>query len=194
MSNGTIGATDTGMLGITRINIRQGLDFTPVFDITLEDVKGRGLFESGNNSPYAAFFNFPYPMFELTLKGYYGKAIKYRLMLKTFNSRYDSTSGNFVIDLKFFTYKFTVASEILMGYLLATPYMYKSSYSLKSRIGSPANLTPVDNITKYLGFEKIKEVYNEYKSKGIIPDNFPNLTIGKLKNNLDNLVYYLTGL
>ena len=188
MSNGNIGATDTGMLGITRINIRQGLDFTPVFDITLEDVKGRGLFESGNNSPYAAFFNFPYPMFELTLKGYYGKAIKYRLMLKTFNARYESSTGNFVVDLKFFTYKFTVGAEILMGYLLATPYMYKSSYSVKNRIGSPANLTPVDNVTTYLGFEKIKEVYNEYKSKGILPDNFPNLTIGKLKNNLENFI------
>jgi len=188
LSDGKIGATDTGMLGITRINIRQGLDFTPVFDITIEDVKGRGLFEAGNNSPYAAFFNFPYPLFELTLKGFYGKAIKYRLMLKTFNARFDSTTGNFVVDLKFFTYKFSCASEILMGYLLATPYMYKSTYSLQSRNGGPSNFTTVDNVTTYLGFEKIKEVYNEYKSKGIIPNDFPNLTIGKLKNNIENFI------
>jgi len=188
LSNGKIGASDNGMLGITRINIRQGLDFTPVFDITLEDVKGRGLFESGNNSPYAAFFNFPYPLFELTLKGYYGKAVKYKLQLKTFNARFDSTTGNFVIDLKFFTYKFTCAAEILMGYLLAVPYMYESTYSLKPKVGSSANLVNVDNVKTFLGFEKIKEVYNEYKAKGIIPDNFPNLTIGRLKNNIENFI------
>ena len=188
LSNGEIGATDNGMLGITRINIRQGLDFTPVFDITLEDVKGRGLFESGNNSPYAAFFNFPYPLFELTLKGFYGKAVKYRLQLKSFNARFDASTGNFVVDLKFFTYKFTFAAEIQMGYLLAVPYMYESTYSLKPKVGSSPNLVAVDNVKTYLGFEKIKEVYNEYKSKGVIPDDFPNLTIGRLKNNIENFV------
>jgi hypothetical protein len=61
-SNGEDKATDTGLLGITRINIRQGTDFMPTFDITLEDVKGRALFEAGNSSPYAAFFNMPYPL------------------------------------------------------------------------------------------------------------------------------------
>jgi hypothetical protein len=102
-SNGTESATDNGLLGISRINIRQGLDFMPTFNVELIDVKGRALFEAGNSSPYAAFFNMPYPMFELTVKGYYGKAIKYKLMLKSFNARYDSYSSNFIIDLVLYT-------------------------------------------------------------------------------------------
>jgi len=36
--------SDNGLLGITRISIRQGLDFMPTFDITLEDIKRRSLF------------------------------------------------------------------------------------------------------------------------------------------------------
>ena len=66
-SNGDIGATDNGLLGITQINITYGTDFLGEVNITMEDVKGRALFEAGNNSPYAAFFNLPYPVFYLTL-------------------------------------------------------------------------------------------------------------------------------
>jgi hypothetical protein len=75
-SGGKPGAVDNGLLGITSINIRQGLDFLPTIDITLVDVKGRALFEAGDNSPYAAFFNLPYPLFHLTIKGYFGKAVR----------------------------------------------------------------------------------------------------------------------
>jgi len=39
------GTTDNGMLGITQITIRQGLDFLPQINVKLEDVKGRSLFE-----------------------------------------------------------------------------------------------------------------------------------------------------
>ena len=57
-SGGKDGATDNGLLGITNISINQNLSFMPTIDIQLEDVKGRALFEGGDNSPYAAFFNF----------------------------------------------------------------------------------------------------------------------------------------
>ena len=165
-SNGEEKATDNGLLGISRINIRQGLDFMPSFNIELIDVKGRALFEAGNSSPYAAFFNMPYPMFELTVKGYYGKAIKYKLMLRSFNARYDSYSSNFIIDLAFYTYKFSAIAEVSMGYLLAVPHMYTSRYSVKPTTGGPANLTEVTDVVATKGYGKIKEVYTEYKTKG----------------------------
>ena len=187
-SNGEDKATDTGLLGITRINIRQGTDFMPTFDITLEDVKGRALFEAGNSSPYAAFFNMPYPMFELTLKGYYGKGIRYKLMLRSFNARYDYSSGNFIVELKFHTYQFSCLAEISMGYLLAVPYMYQSRYSVTPKIGTPSNIKEVTNVDAYKGYEKIKEMYTEYKTKGLIPQDFPNLTIGKLRYNIENFI------
>lgn len=187
-SNGEDKATDNGLLGITNISIRQGLDFMPTFDITLQDVKGRALFEAGNSSPYAAFFNMPYPMFELTLKGFYGKGVKYKLMLRSFNARYDYSSGNFNVDLKFHTYQFSSIAEVSMGYLLSTPYMYKSNLSVTPKTGGPSNITKVNNEGTYKGFEKVKEVYNEYKSKGLIPENFPYLTIGQLRYGIEYFV------
>ena len=48
-SNGKPNVVDTGLLGIKDINMSMGQDFLPVVEITLEDVKGRALFEAGNN-------------------------------------------------------------------------------------------------------------------------------------------------
>jgi len=187
MSNGQFGATDNGMLGITSISVRQNLSFLPVIVITMEDIKGRALFESGDNSPYASFFNLPYPMFYLTLKGYYGKAVRLPLMLQKFNTRYDTQTGNFKITLDFYTYKYTVLSEISMGYVLSTPYMYSSEL----QIASPNNFVgPLPNTTTFVtkGYEKIKEVYSEYISKGILPADFPKITLGQLSSRLDKFI------
>ena len=165
LSNGKNGAVDNGLLGITSININQGMDFLPSINMTLEDIKGRAMFEAGDNSPYAAFFNLPYPMFTLTIKGYYGKAVKLSLMLNTFSTRYDTGNGNFKIDLKFYTYKYTILSEVSMGYLLATPHMYKSRIKVatKTTTGSVNTTEPTKEVVFEKGFQKIKEVYSEYK-------------------------------
>jgi hypothetical protein len=108
-------------------------------------VKGRALFEGGNNSPYAAFFNLPYPLFHLTIKGYYGKAVRLALMLQNFTSTYNADTGNFVVDLKFYTYKYTVLSEITMGALMATPHMYQSRFTISSTSGGPSKTTKTNN-------------------------------------------------
>ena len=52
--------------------------------MVLIDTQGRALFEKGENSEYAAFFNLPYPLFHLTIKGYFGKAVRLGLMLQNF--------------------------------------------------------------------------------------------------------------
>ena len=127
-------------------------------------------------------------MFELTLKGFYGKGVSYKLMLRSFNARYDGSSGNFVIDLKFHTYQFSSIAEVSMGYLLAVPYMYQSRYSVKTKEGNPNNIANVNNVNTYRGYEKVKELYSEYKSKGLIPDDFPELTVGQLRYSIENFV------
>jgi hypothetical protein len=185
LSNGKPGSVDNGLLGITNIQIRQGLDFMPTITMELEDIKGRAMFEAGNNSPYAAFFNLPYPLFHLTIKGYYGKAVKLALMLYSFTSRYDTTSGNFKISLVFYTYKYTVLTEVLMGYLRAIPYMYSSRVKIQPVKGGPSNFKLQENQSVELGYQKIKELYSEYKSKGMIPDDFPEITVNQLKDKLD---------
>jgi len=184
-SGGKPGVVDNGLLGIKSISIRQNTSFTPVVKITLEDIKGRALFESGDQSPYAAFFNLPYPTFYLTIKGYVGKAVKLALMLNKFGASYDNSSGNFKIDLDFITYKYTVLAEISMGNLLATPHMYKSKFSIQKTSGGPNQFTDIDNGFAEKGFQKIQEMYSEYKSKGLIPDDFPELTLLQLRDRLD---------
>ena len=103
-SNGTPGAVDNGLLGITDIQVAIDTSFLPTVTVSLVDIKGRALFEGGNNSPYSAFFQLPYPMFYLTLKGYYGKAVRLPLMLQSFTSNFYNSTGNFKITLKFFGY------------------------------------------------------------------------------------------
>ena len=199
---------DNGLLGITNISVDTNLSFVPSVRISLEDVQGRALFQLGNNSPYAAFFNLPYPPFYLTLKGYYGQAIRYQLNLEKFNARFNTFSGNYQIDLDFKGYKFNILNEIAVGHLIATPHMYSQQYNVSTQPVGPqqsnreqeANSrtqSAVSNVndgrqtqgtvqvTSEKGYQKIREVYSEYKSKGLIPPDFPEYTLVQFVNKLD---------
>ena len=194
-SNGKEGVVDTGLLGITNITISNDSSFMTQITMRLVDVKGRALFESGGNSPYAAFFTLPYPKFYLTVKGFLGKAIRLELMLHTFSSTYDSYTGNFDIQLSFFSYKFTVLAEVSMGMVLATPHMYNSQIQIKGAEGTvqqlsnqTSNSTSVNEGVVQLGTQKIREMYSEYKSKGLIPEDFPEISIIELQFRLENFI------
>jgi hypothetical protein len=123
---------DNGLLGITSINIQTNSSFIPTVEILLEDVQGKALFQLGNNSPYAAFFNLPYPPFYLTLKGFYGQAIRYQLNLETFHATFNGSTGNYQVRLQFKGYKFNVLNEIAMGHLLAVPHMYGKTFNVST--------------------------------------------------------------
>jgi hypothetical protein len=187
-SGGKPGSTDNGLLGITSIRITQGLDFLPTIDMRLTDIKGRALFEAGDNSPYAAFFNLPYPLFHLSIKGYFGKAVRLGLMLQNFTTTYNADSGNFDIDLKFYTYKYTVLSDITMAALIATPHMYQSRYTISTQSGGPNKTSTSQNVVVEKGYQKIKEMYSEYISKGLIPDDFPQITIAQMRDRIENFI------
>jgi hypothetical protein len=190
LSNGVVGATDTGMLGITEINVSYGTDFLPVIDITMEDVKGRALFEAGGNSPYAAFFQLPYPLFYLTLKGYLGKAVRLPLMLQNFTASFDPSSGNFRIRLKMYTYKYTILSYINWQEMMSTPLMFQSAIETipQTTTGNGNKNDKVVSGWSSKGYAKMKELYAEYKSKGLISDNFPEITIQELQINLNTFL------
>ena len=88
--------------GMDSININiKGANFIPQININFIDVRGKTLFESPENSPYKAFFHLPWPIFYLTVKGYYGKAIRYRLHLVKFNTKYNESNGNFDVSTTF---------------------------------------------------------------------------------------------
>ena len=137
---------DNGLLGIKSIQVRTSTSFTPSVSMVLEDVQGRALFQLGDNSPYAAFFNLPYPPFYLTLKGYYGQAIRYQLNLKTFNASFNSFSGNYTVKLEFVGFKFNILNEISVGSLLAAPHMYSNRFNISQ---SPTSPEPADKNIKF---------------------------------------------
>jgi hypothetical protein len=199
---------DNGFLGITQINITTNTSFVPTVTIELEDIQGRALFQLGDASPYSAFFNLPYPQFYLTLKGYVGQAVRYQLNLEKFHARFNSFSGNYQVSLTFKGYKFNILNEIALGHLVATPHMYGkkftvattteslqtsnkaavSSSNTANKIAGQASNSPnetVTQITSEKGYEKIIEVYSEYKAKGLIPLDLPELTLVQLMNKLE---------
>ena len=194
---------DNGLLGITSINIQTNSSFIPSVEIQLEDIQGRGLFQLGNNSPYAAFFNLPYPPFYLTLKGYYGQAVRYQLNLEKFHATFNSFSGNYLVRLQFKGYKFNILNEVAMGHLLAAPHMYSQRFDIAQTVAGPQqssksaesqastqtekganNLNSKEAVVTQLvtekGYQKIVEVYSEYKAKGLISPDFPELTLAQL--------------
>ena len=189
------------LLGLKTINYRVNSSFVPTITITLEDSKGRALMESGDNSLYSAFFNLPYPTFYLTLKGYYGKAIRYPIILQKFNSSFNSTSGNFEITLNFIAYQFNVLTDITMASLFAVPQMYlkrgTTNTPLQSSGGqtaakeqiSPQTQTSYEYIQQK-GMQKLKDVFEKYKTRNLIDENVPELTIQELITKLDNFINY----
>lgn len=202
---------DNGLLGITSISIKTSTSFIPSVSMQLEDVQGRALFQLGDQSPYAAFFNLPYPQFYLTLKGYYGQAIRYQLNLEKFDARFNTATGNYSVSLEFRGFKFNILNEVLISHLIATPHMYNKRFSValspvaantstndrnaskeasgaaKGTINTSTegNVQPVKEFVTERGYEKIVEVYTEYKEKGLIPPDFPELTLMQFVYKMD---------
>jgi hypothetical protein len=96
-----------------------------------------------------------------------------------------------------------------MGSLFATPHMYSKTFNVSKSPTSPegagntsiqtqlnlvdqasskASTISSDNITSEViserGYQKITEVYSEYKAKGLISPDFPEWTMAQLMNNL----------
>lgn len=185
------------LLGITNITYKCGASFIPTISVTLEDVRGRALFEKGNNSVYSVFFNLPYPTFYLTLKGYYGKAVRYPIILQKFQASFQQSSGNFQVTLDFLGYKYNVLTDVQQAYLLALPSMFTQQVNENVQTNSTGTVqNTADQIngseTKIVssivqkGYEEIKKVYQIYKSKKLLDEKFPELTVQQLIVKLEN--------
>jgi hypothetical protein len=114
--------------GITNIDIDFNSSYTPMIKIDFIDVRGSSIFQNeeqllnGSENKYSSFFEFPYPLFELEIKGYYGQPVKYCLHILKFNSKFNSQTGNFEISCEFIGYTYDMLSDMLLGILKAIPY------------------------------------------------------------------------
>jgi hypothetical protein len=122
-------------LGIESINIAYNSWMYPQVVIKFIDVRGATVFqpaEKGYYNPgdlgnasaiYKSLFSFPYPMFILKVKGFYGKGVTYRLTVNKTQFEFDANTGNFNITVDFIGYMYGIYSEIPMTFLAAAPFM-----------------------------------------------------------------------
>jgi len=161
--------------GIDSINISVKGFTVPNVTINFTDVRGKTLFESPHNSPYKTFFHMPWPLFYLTVKGYYGKAIRYRLHLTKFIAKYNESNGNFDITGTFLGSTFAFLADIPVAAALNAPFMF----------GNETITTDVNNVkTKTIrasrssrGYSMLSTIYDEYKAKNLIAKDFPVKTL-----------------
>jgi len=181
---------DTQLLGIKDITVDiSGINATKV-NINLIDIQGRTLFEQGEKSIYSVFFNLPYPLFYLTLKGYYGKAIRYALNLTKFNASFNARTGDYEISLSFIGRNSGLLTDTLLTYAKTAPKMTPTTLQQQSTVSSApgqqnSNLEIIDSS---IGEQTLKEVYKSYKAKGLIDKDFPELTIDGFIEKADTFV------
>lgn len=123
---------DLETLGIKDIQIEFNSACAPLIVINFVDVRGK-LFEMGKNSPYSVFWELPYPIFELTVKGYYGKAVTYKLHLTKFNGGFDYSTGNFEVQCNFVGYTYAFLSDVIMGHLKGITYTVRGLAKIEEK-------------------------------------------------------------
>jgi hypothetical protein len=195
---------DTQILGIRDINVDIKFNGVPTVSMTLVDVQGKSLFQTGGNSPYSVFLYYPYPLFELILKGFYGKAIKYELMLLNFQASFEASTGNYIVNLKFIARTSAMLDDIRLGYLFALPHMYNlyntpnitngitsnSATASVQQNGTGVTIETNDEPTSK-GLSKIKQVFEEYQRRGLIDKNVPVLTLNEMQIKLTKYTEFL---
>lgn len=135
-------------LGIESINISYNSWLYPQVVIKFVDVRGATVMQpserayynskdAGNSSAiYRALFSFPYPMFILKVKGFYGRGVTYRLTVEKTNFEFDASTGNFNITASFIGYMYGVYSDMPITFLALAPYMESGKEYWKSKIES----------------------------------------------------------
>ena len=164
---------DLETLGIVTIDISFNASLVPVVKIRFKDVRGR-LFEMGNDSPYSFMFRMPYPIFYLTIKGYYGNPVEYALHMTEFSGNLDNETGSFIINCNFIGYTYAFLADILMSYIKAVPYTANGS---KLIINNPDYIsffelrrtikTLQKSVDKYKSEDKINRLLDMYNKANV---------------------------
>lgn len=140
-------------LGITSIDIDFNSSYAPMVNINFVDVKGAAIFQAGGESKYSVLFRLPYPLFELKVKGFYGKPVTYCLHLIKCNTKFNSQTGNFEIAAQFVGYTYAMLSDMIIGYLKAAVQMPegKKLLSTKKLKGKNGEEKPMISINDFIG-------------------------------------------
>ena len=142
--------------GISAIKVVINSSFIPQINIQFIDLRGLAFFNQ-ENSPYRAMFNFPPPIFYLTIKGYYGKPLTYQIHLVKYTSEFKAENGNFVIDAQFIAMTYAPLTDILFRYVVNFPLIDEII---------PSNPNPgVFPVNTYDLILKLKSLMSQYSDK-----------------------------
>lgn len=167
--------------GITKIDVKINSSFIPQVDIQFTDIRGQSFFNT-ENSPYRILFDFPPPIFELTIKGYFGGALTYQLHLAKYTTEFNAENGNFVIDGQFVAMTFAPLTDILFRYITNFPLMqtnFGKAISLSSNTLVPPTCT-LDLI------EKVRNLYST-KTETLIKNNVNTVALNQNTKELTDI-------
>jgi len=173
--------------GITSIKVLINSSFIPQVSIQFVDIRGLSFFNQ-ENSPYRILFDFPPPIFNLKIKGYYGRTLSYQLHLVKYTTEFKAENGNFIIDAQFVATTFAPLSDILFRYAINFPLMDATEISMNPEPGEP----PRNTNEMILKLRSLYAVINEQLKTGIESQQFDN-AISELENNTaatSALVFY----
>jgi hypothetical protein len=163
------GSTDDyESLGIESIDIEFNTAYTPIIKIKFIDVRGNAILSKGNSSKYRMFFDLPYPLFSLTVKGFYGKAVTYCLHLQRWNANFNSETGNFEIQADFIGYTYALLTDMIIGLIRAVVKTDRGQELLRERSSQDPTVIEIGDLLKKLqevnfSFGKIDDENSEIK-------------------------------
>jgi len=121
--------------GISNIEIEINASLVPKIHIEFIDVRGKNLLERGDDlsNPYNVFYVFPYPLFQLTVKGYFGKAIQLPLVMEKAITRFDPSTGSYIISADFKSFTFAMLNDVVLLYALLVDKMYPKGETFRGK-------------------------------------------------------------
>lgn len=142
-----VGSGNKECLGIESINITYDSWYFPMVTIKFVDVRGaslmmpqekayqtevsdqnRDITQLEGGSFFKSLFTFPYPVFILRVKGFYGKQVAYKLAVAKQSLDFDSENGNFTCTVDFKGHMYGVYTDVPMTYIAVAPYLDGMTY------------------------------------------------------------------
>jgi LAS superfamily LD-carboxypeptidase LdcB len=188
-------STSSENLGITSIDVDFNSSYAPMITINFVDLRGSAIFQNDRyikdgTNPYSVFFELPYPLYKLKIKGYYGQPVEYCLHMTKFTSRFNSQTGNFEITASFVGYTYAMLSDMLIGVLKAISYTDCGGEKYKKLKEEDPSL-----LTLYELYTKLKDINIEAKKILSTDENYAGLknytdtlqSLSNIKSEIDTL-------
>lgn len=180
---------DTQLLGIKDIQIETKPDSlkTSIITIRMVDVRGRALFEKGPSSIYSTFFHLPYPQFNLTIKGYYGEAITYQMVLSGQVKTSFENDGDYYVTATFMATNQKLLNDIRLGDVDVAPYLFQYDKNVTGEDGT------VSTCKSTKGYDILKDTYRKYYEENLVDVKLSEkpLTLNQFVDLVDRLGMFL---